>query len=137
VFEESFLGQVKRLLVGRPIPSDRAHHERLSKATGLAVLSSDALSSVAYATEEVLRVLMVGGLAAMTWSPTIALMIAGLLGVVALSYTHTIRAYPGGGRRRVHRLEGEPRETAGCPRRPALLIDYTLTCRVRGAGVPR
>ena len=70
MFEESLLGQVKRLLVGRPIPSDRAHHERLSKATGLAVLSSDALSSVAYATEEVLRVLMVGGLAAMTWSPT-------------------------------------------------------------------
>jgi hypothetical protein len=54
------IGRTKRLLVGRPISSDLAHHERLSKTAGLAVLSSDALSSVAYATEEVLRVLMIG-----------------------------------------------------------------------------
>jgi len=49
---------LKRLLLGRPIPTHLAHHERLSKVTGLAVLSSDALSSVAYATEEILRVTM-------------------------------------------------------------------------------
>ena len=55
--DESFLSQLKRLLVGEPIPSHLAHHERLSRVTGLAVLSSDALSSVAYATEEILRVL--------------------------------------------------------------------------------
>ena len=55
----------KRLFLGRPIPSSLAHHERLSRVTGLAVLSSDALSSVAYATEEILRVLVVGGLAAL------------------------------------------------------------------------
>ena len=58
---------VKRLLLGRPIPTHLAHHERLSRVTGLAVLSSDALSSVAYATEEILRVLVVGGLAALTF----------------------------------------------------------------------
>ena len=52
--------RTKRLVVGRPIPSHAAHHERLSRFTGLAVLSSDPLSSVAYATEEILRVLIRG-----------------------------------------------------------------------------
>ena len=60
-----------RLLVGPPISTERAHEERLTKTTGLAVLSSDALSSVAYATEEVLRVLMLGGLAAMARRPPV------------------------------------------------------------------
>ena len=55
--EEGLLSQFKRFVVGKPIPSHLAHHERLSRVTGLAVLSSDALSSVAYATEEILRVL--------------------------------------------------------------------------------
>ena len=64
--DESFLSQLKRALVGAPIPSHHAHHERLSRVTGLAVLSSDALSSVAYATEEILRVLLVGGVAALS-----------------------------------------------------------------------
>ena len=135
MFEESFLGQAKRLLVGRPISSELAHHERLSKSTGLAVLSSDALSSVAYATEEVLRVLMIGGLAAMTWSPTIAIMIAALLGIVALSYTHTIRAYPGGGGAYIVAKENLG-ENAGLSAAGALLIDYTLTVAVSvAAGV--
>src|SRR4029453_11467900 len=61
VSEEAFLPQVKRLIVGAPIPSQLAHHGRFSRVTGLAVLSSDALSSVAYATEEILRVLTIGG----------------------------------------------------------------------------
>ena len=95
--DESFLGQAKRLLVGRPIPSSLAHHQRLGRATGLAVLSSDALSSVAYASEEILRVLMVGGLAAMTLSQPISLMIATLLAVVAFSYRQTIKVYSRGG----------------------------------------
>ena len=55
---EGLLSQAKRLIVGEPIPSHLAHHERFSRFTGLAVLSSDALSSVAYATEEILRVLV-------------------------------------------------------------------------------
>ena len=56
---EGFLSQLKRLFVGKPIPSHLAHHERLSRVTGLAVLSSDALSSVAYATDFILRVLLI------------------------------------------------------------------------------
>ena len=108
MFDESFLGQVKRFLVGQPIPSSLAHDQRLSKATGLAVLSSDPLSSVAYATEEILRVLMIGGLAAMSLAPTIAMLIAGLLMVVVISYRQTVYAYPlGGGAYRS--VQGEPR----------------------------
>ena len=133
--EAALIGQVKRLLVGKPISSDLAHEERLSKATGLAVLSSDALSSVAYATEEVLRVLMVGGLAAMTWSPTIAIMIATLLAIVAFSYTQTIKAYPQGGGAYIVSKENLG-EAAGLSAAAALLIDYTLTVAVSvAAGV--
>src|SRR5262247_2711549 len=82
VADESFLGQVKRLIVGAPIPSRLAHHERLSRITGLAVLSSDALSSVAYATEEILRVLAVGGLAALSLVTPIGAVIATVMVVV-------------------------------------------------------
>src|SRR6267142_6024359 len=88
---------LKRLLLGKPIPTHLAHHERLSKVTGLAVLSSDALSSVAYATEEILRVLIIGGVAALSFATPIALMIATLLAIVTFSYRQTIYAYPGGG----------------------------------------
>ena len=133
--EAALIGQVKRLLVGKPISSELAHHERLGKATGLAVLSSDALSSVAYATEEILRVLMVGGLAAMTWSPTIAVMIATLLVIVAFSYTQTIKAYPQGGGAYIVSKENLG-EAAGLSAAAALLIDYTLTVAVSvAAGV--
>jgi amino acid transporter len=133
--DESFLGQVKRFLVGRPIPSSLAHHERLSKATGLAILSSDPLSSVAYATEEILRVLMIGGLTAMSLAPSIALMIAALLIVVVLSYRQTVHAYPqGGGAYRVSKENIG--ELAGLSAAAALLIDYTLTVAVSvAAGV--
>jgi len=135
VSDESFLGYAKRFLVGRPIPSSLAHHERLSKSTGLAVLSSDALSSVAYATEEVLRVLMIGGLAAMSFAPTIAMLIAGLMIVVVLSYRQTVHAYPqGGGAYRVSKENIG--ELAGLSAAAALLIDYTLTVAVSvAAGV--
>src|SRR6476646_3349527 len=77
----------KRLLVGRPLPSDRLEHERLSKKTALAVLSSDAISSVAYATDQILFV--VGGavgLAAINYVVPISAVIVGLLVLVALSY---------------------------------------------------
>src|SRR5258707_2106805 len=85
---------LKRLLVGKPIPSHLAHHERLSRVTGLAVLSSDALSSVAYASEEILRVLILTGLAALSLASTIALVIATILAIVVFSYPQTIFAYP-------------------------------------------
>ena len=74
--EGSTFGSLKHLLVGRPIPSHLAHHERLSKATGLAILSSDALSSVAYATEEIVRTLMLAGAAALTLATPIGVVIS-------------------------------------------------------------
>ena len=88
---------LKRLIVGDPFPAARARHERLSKTTGLAVFSSDALSSVAYATEEILFVLVLAGTAAMHLATPLSLSIAGLLVVVAVSYQQTIHAYPSGG----------------------------------------
>jgi amino acid transporter len=125
----------KRLLLGRPIPSSLAHHERLSRVTGLAVLSSDALSSVAYATEEILRVLVVGGLAVLSFSTPIGLLIATLLGLVAFSYRQTIYAYPsGGGAYIVSKDNLGP--NAALVAAAALLIDYTLTVAVSiAAGV--
>lgn len=95
--EEGLFGQIKRFVVGEPIPSYLAHHERLSRSTGLAVLSSDALSSVAYATEEVLRVLILVGIGALSVGTPIALVIAAILAVVVFSYRQTIYAYPTGG----------------------------------------
>ena len=93
--EEGLFAGIKRLLVGEPIPSHRAHHERLSRITGLAVLSSDALSSVAYATEEILRVLVTG--AALMFARPIGFIIAAILAIVVFSYRQTIHAYPSGG----------------------------------------
>src|SRR2546430_1244776 len=95
--EEGLLSAIKQVLVGKPIPSHLAHHERLSKITGLAVLSSDALSSVAYATEEILRVLVLAGTAALSISSPIAMVIAAILAIVVFSYRQTIHAYPSGG----------------------------------------
>ena len=92
--EEALLPGLKRLVVGKPIPSHLAHHERLSRVTGLAVLSSDALSSVAYATEEIVRVLVLAGAAALSIASPIAFVIAAILAVVVFSYRQTIHAYP-------------------------------------------
>ena len=91
------LGSLKRVVVGRPIATYQAGHHKFGIFGGLAVLSADALSSVAYATEEVLRVLMIGGLAAMTYSQPISVLIAILLIAVAFSFRQTIFAFPGGG----------------------------------------
>jgi amino acid transporter len=125
----------KRLLVGRPIPSSLAHHERLSRVTGLAVLSSDALSSVAYATDFILATLVVAGVAAFTYAIPISLVIATLLAIVAFSYRQTIHAYPtGGGAYIVAKENIGP--TAGLIAAASLLVDYTLTVSVSiSAGV--
>jgi amino acid transporter len=135
VAEESFLGQVKRLIVGAPIPSHDAHHERLSRVTGLAILSSDALSSVAYATEEILRVLLVGGVAALSLVTPIGIVIAITLAIVAFSYRQTIHAYPSGGGAYIvakENLGTLPSLIAAS----SLLIDYVLTVAVSvAAGV--
>jgi len=135
VAEESFLGQVKRLIVGAPIPSHLAHHERFSRVTGLAVLSSDALSSVAYATEEILRVLTVGGLAALSLVTPIGAVIAATLAIVVFSYRQTIHAYPSGGGAYIVSKENLGR-TPSLIAAASLLIDYVLTVSVSvAAGV--
>lgn len=123
------------MLIGRPLESTREKHERLGAAMGLAVFSSDALSSVAYATEEMLLPLVMGGIALTRFSLPIALAIAALIAVVAVSYMQTIRAYPMGGGAYIvaHENLGEGFGlTAGA----ALMIDYVLTVTVSiSAGV--
>jgi amino acid transporter len=126
---------LKRLLVGKPIPSHLAHHERLSRVTGLAVLSSDALSSVAYATDFVLATLVVAGVGAFVYAIPISIVIATLLAIVAFSYRQTIHAYPtGGGAYIVAKENIGP--MAGLIAAASLLVDYTLTVAVSiSAGV--
>src|SRR5438094_7084895 len=126
---------LKRLLVGKPSPSSMAHHERLSRVTGLAVLSSDALSSVAYATDFILSTLIVAGVAAFSHAIPIGLVISALLAIVAFSYRQTIYAYPtGGGAYRV--AKENVGENAGLIAAASLLVDYTLTVSVSiSAGV--
>jgi amino acid transporter len=120
---------VKRWLVGEPMPLARARHERLGKAVALAVFASDPLSSVAYATEEILLVLILAGGAALSYSLPVALGIATLLAVVVVSYRQTVAAYPqGGGAYLVAKdnLGIFPALTAAA----ALLTDYVLTVSV-------
>ena len=102
------LPTLKRLLLGKPIPSHLAHHERLSRVTGLAVLSSDALSSVAYATDSSSRRWSSAGTRRSAYAMPISLVIAALLAIVAFSYRQTISRLSDG-RRRLHRREREPR----------------------------
>jgi amino acid transporter len=123
------LTSLRRILIGTPLPSEHTIHERLSKIQALAVFSSDALSSVAYATEEILLVLVVAGSAALGLSLPIALVIAGLLAIVATSYYQTIHGYPSGGGAYIvayDNLGVWPGLTAAA----ALLIDYVLTVAV-------
>ena len=120
---------VKRLLVGAPMPLAQARHERLGRAAALAVFASDPLSSVAYATEEILLVLILAGSAALSYSLPVALGIAALLAVVVVSYRQTVAAYPqGGGAYLVAKdnLGIYPALTAAA----ALLVDYVLTVSV-------
>ena len=126
---------LKRFLLGQPIPSHLAHHERLSRVTGLAVLSSDALSSVAYATDFILATLLVAGVAAFRYAMPISIVIAALLAIVAFSYRQTIHAYPTGGGAYIVAKENIG-ATAGLIAAASLLVDYTLTVSVSiSAGV--
>src|SRR6266496_5190559 len=120
---------LKRVLVGAPMSLSQARHERLGKAVALAVFASDPLSSVAYATEEILLVLILAGSAALSYSLPIAFGIALLLAIVVVSYRQTVQAYPqGGGAYLVGKdnLGRSPALTAAA----ALLIDYVLTVSV-------
>ena len=123
------LALVKRLLVGVPMPLAQARHERLSKTVALAVFASDPLSSVAYATEEILLVLILAGSAALSYSLPVALGIAALLAIVVTSYRQTVAAYPQGGGAYLVAKDNIGRYSA-LTAAAALLVDYVLTVAV-------
>ena len=126
---------LKRVLVGPPMPLAQARHERLRKRIALAVFSSDALSSVAYATEEILLILVLAGTAVLHLSVAISLAITALLAIVAISYQQTIHAYPSGGGSYIVARENLG-AVAGLVAAAALLVDYVLTVSVSvAAGV--
>ena len=125
----------KRVLVGRPLETLHLESERLTKVTGLAVLSSDALSSVAYAAEAMLLVLVAAGGAGVDHALLVSGFILLLLGIVVLSYRQTVFAYPQGGG--AYFVSKENLGTSfGLVAAAALLVDYTLTVTVSvAAGV--
>jgi len=120
---------LKRFLIGRPLATSQLIHERVTKFKGLAVFSSDALSSTAYATEEILIVLVAGGAAAMALALPVAVVITTVLAAVAFSYYQTIHAYPSGGGAYIvaHDNLGK---WPGLVAAASLLIDYVLTVSV-------
>jgi amino acid transporter len=126
--------RVKQVVFGKPLPSERLESERLNKKTALAVLSSDAISSVAYATDQILIVLAVlGTAAAVQYAVPISGVIVGLLILVGLSYRQTIFAYPNGGGS--YTVAKENLGTgAGLVAAAALLTDYVMTVAVSIAG---
>ena len=129
------LHRLKRLFVGTPLPTAQQRHERLGKTTALAVFASDALSSVAYATEEILLVLILAGSVALSYSLPIAVAIAVLIAIVVSSYRQTIHAYPQGGGAYIVSKDNLG-TCAGLVAGAALLIDYVLTVAVSvAAGV--
>jgi len=116
-------------LIGRPLQTADAPHQTIGKAIGLAVFASDALSSTAYATQEILGILSVAGSMAYDYVFPISIAIVALLAIVTISYEQTIHAYPGGGGAYIVARDnlGElPAQIAGA----ALLTDYILTVAV-------
>jgi amino acid transporter len=120
---------LKRLLVGRPVRSDRLHRTLLPKRIALPVFASDPMSSVAYAPAEILLTLSIGGLAAYAYAPWVALVVAVVLLTVVASYRQNVRAYPsGGGDYEVASVNLGGRFGLGVG--SALLVDYVLTVAV-------
>src|SRR5512133_3060865 len=116
-------------LIGRPLQTADAPHQTIGKAVGLAVFASDALSSTAYATQEILGVLAAVGAIAYGYVFPISIAIVALLAIVTISYEQTIHAYPGGGGAYIVSRDnlGEAyAQVAGA----ALLLDYTVTVAV-------
>src|SRR5574341_877263 len=129
--KRGFSFNLSHLLIGRPLETQALPHQRVSKKVGLAVFASDALSSTAYATEEILIILALAGTAAVTLhlSIPVAIAIAVLLAIVSISYRQTILTYPNGGGAYIVARDnlGElPAQIAGA----ALLTDYILTVAV-------
>ena len=125
------IARIRAIVLGRPLHQDEEAGERLSKPKALAIFSSDAISSSAYATEEIILAFILGGaaLAALTWSLPVAIAIAGLLAIVAFSYRQVCMAYPnGGGSYSVSKANFG--RLASLVAASALLIDYNLTAAV-------
>ena len=126
---------IRRRLLGAPIRSEHEMHERLSKTVGLAAFGTDNISSSAYATEELMRVLMLAGVGALSLTVPLSLAVVALLAIVVTSYQQTIRAYPRGGGSYIvssDNLGVVPGLVAGA----SILVDYVLTVAVSvSAGV--
>ena len=119
----------RQLLIGHPLQTADAHNQTIGKAIGLAVFASDALSSTAYATQEIMIILAIATASALQYVFPIAIAITVLMAIVAISYEQTIHAYPGGGGAYIVARDnlGEiPAQAAGA----ALLTDYILTVAV-------
>jgi amino acid transporter len=126
------LARLRAAVFGRPLANEEEIEERLSKRKALAIFSSDAISSSAYATEEILRVVLIAGAGALLVSVQVAVAIALLLAVVSVSYRQVCRAYPnGGGAYIVARTNLAP--IFGLIAAAALLIDYVMTVAVSTA----
>jgi amino acid transporter len=126
---------LRRWLIGRPLPTADAPHQTISKRVGLAVFASDALSSTAYATQEILAILAAAGIAAFVFATPIAVAIVALLAMVTLSYRQTIMAYPNGGGAYIVSRDNLGIKAAQVAA-AALLTDYVLTVAVSiSAGV--
>ncbi|MGP0586979.1 APC family permease [Paenibacillus timonensis] len=123
------VNKIKRVLIGRPMKSTEIEGEKLSKLKALAVLSSDALSSVAYGTEQILIVLMAAGFSAVWYSIPISFAVLGLLLILILSYRQTIYSYPAGGGAYIVAMDNLGRST-GLLAGGSLLVDYVLTVAV-------
>ena len=124
-----FASVLKRLVVGRPFRTDRLAHTLLPKRIALPVFASDAMSSVAYAPEEILITLSVAGVSAYTFSPWIAVVVVALMLAVVASYRQNVHAYPsGGGDYEVATVNHGPKW--GLVVASALLVDYVLTVSV-------
>jgi amino acid transporter len=123
------LRALRTILIGRPISSEREEHERLTKLKALAIFSSDNISSSAYATEEMMRILVLAGLGAISLTMPLTAVICAVLAIVATSYWQTIRAYPNGASSYLVSSDNLG-SNAGLIAGAALLIDYTLTVAV-------
>src|SRR5437867_1564627 len=120
---------LKRLLLGRALSSHKMEHELLPKYLALPVFASDPLSSVAYATEEMMLVLIAAGAAALAVMVPLGLAIAALLAIVVTSYRQTVRAYPRGGGSYIVSRENLG-TIPGLVAAAAILADYVLTVAV-------
>ncbi|MFN2557895.1 MAG: amino acid permease, partial [Nitriliruptorales bacterium] len=127
---------MKQLLIGRPLAQYEEHEQRLSKRIGLAVFASDAISSTAYATEEILHILLpIAAMAALNYLVPISFVVMVLLAIVATSYRQVCYAYPNGGGAYIVASDNLS-ETTSLVAGASLMIDYTLTVAVSvSAGV--